>query len=156
MIAPQAFWLACIGAFATGCRQAGTGPLVSPAIRPDACAAIGSAAPALLSYVRQLVAAVDTLPRGDNATRVSYGLPRLDPAAVTLATDPTTCTKAAEAYTRVTNELSDVPAVQRRMHVVRAGNRFVVEDAATPARFGEFSIWAVFTSDWRLVTKVLS
>ena len=106
-------------------------------------------------YIRHLVSATDTVPRGDNETRASYELALMPPDSVRLISDPAICTLAAIAYNNATG-YREWPLVTRRVHVVEAGDRYIVEDPFTPARLGEFYVWIVFTSDWRLVTRVFS
>ena len=149
--------LASLCIWALGCRSGPEPKFGAHPVRADACAPVDSGRH-LLEYVRTLVAATDTLPRGHDATRRQYELPRVDPATVVLVTDPETCSRAADAYTHATQAHPpwEYPERTRRMHVVRAGDRYVVEDPFTPARAGEFEVWAVFTKDWKLVTRVLS
>ena len=144
-----------IGLFAAGCgRTAASQRGVQPT-QGNACAPVDEVGRSLLTYIRTLVVATDTLPDERNATRIAYELPRLDPDSVTLVTDPAICSIAAAAYTSAVNEDHE-SANQRRVHVVRVGSRYVVEDPYTPARVGEWHVWAVFTDRWRLVTRVLS
>ena len=110
------------------------------------------ASSALVSYVREMVTATDSL---SIARRKEDGLPDGAPERVALSLDPAVCLAAANAYNREARD-TGARANARRVTVIRAGDRYVVDDPHTPAHAGEFTIWYIFDTRWRKITAYFS
>ena len=131
------------------------GDVTAAQFRQDACAPASPLASNLISYLRQVVSADSSADSELVITRTRYQLPLMPAAEVRLVDDPTVCTRAAAAYTQAVHDTT-VAGQRRRVNVVQLGNRYAVGDPFTPARAGEFELWAIFDARWRPIVVLAS
>ena len=124
---------------------AACGPSLHTQPNPLACADSSWRSDNLLRALNDVVRGADSSTR---ATRARY---QVDSGArVVLVRDPAICAQGAAAYSRMAGDTGSL-ARQRRVLVVRIGDKYAVDDPFTPVRAGEFEIWAIFDRKWRFV-----
>ena len=138
-LAPLAATMACL---------AGCGPSFHAQPKPLACADSSWRSDNLLRVLNEVVRGADSSTR---ATRARY---QVDSGArVVLIRNPAICAQGAAAYSRMAGD-SGSPVRQRRVLVVRVGDKYAVDDSYTPVRAGEFELWAIFDRKWRFVVAL--
>jgi len=118
------------------------GPALLGQSGPRSCATPDWQSENLITILRQVVS--DTGPAADT-TRSTYHLEFA--AHVVLVQDSHTCSRGAAAYSRATGDTS-AGSRQRRVFVIRVGDRYVVDDPYTPAHAGEFALWCIVDRRW--------
>ena len=144
MIIRTSLRLAATFAFQAACGPSlRTNPVSSP------CADTSWRSQNLLRTIHDMVTAADS---EGHATRAVYQLD--SGASLALIRDERICAQAAAAYSTLDADTGHRPR-QRRVFVVRINDKYAVDDPYTPARAGEFEVWAIFDRRWRLVAAIV-
>ena len=75
-----------------------------------------------------------------------------DTNAMQLVTKESVCLHAATVYTAETKDTAR--AAQRRVTVIRAGDRYVIADPFTPRMGGEWAIELIVDRDWKVLARL--
>jgi hypothetical protein len=116
------------------------------AVDAQGCLPVDDDARNLLAHAIELV--TDRTARGDT-NRAMYNLIRHPQSEVQHETGKTTCAQAAK---RFHEEADPKSATIKPVHVVRAGDRYIVTNPQV--RGGEFNVFLVFDRKWRLRAAV--
>jgi hypothetical protein len=79
-------------------------------------------------------------------------LPVRDSMAIRLVMNETVCRRAAEVYTAASGDTAR--AGRRRVTVVQAGDRWVIDDPFTPDMAGEWALRLIVDHDWKVLARL--
>ena len=75
-----------------------------------------------------------------------------DTSAIRLITKESVCARAAAVYSAATGDSAS--SGQRRVTVVRAGDRFIIDDPFTPSMGGEWAVELIADRNWKVLVHL--